>query len=258
MIGFALIFWLLVLAFVAGLVAFVGVLFLARWWTRGTDKLAWLQRLAGEVPWAAEHDRHMRVNGEGTGQNSHEVCYVNRQDIAESGLKCPRCQTEVARRADFTNVVRVFINGQENEVIKCRGSIPLPAGRDADCPVWLVASPNTEHGDELLVGDVDEKGVYTSNPNKPDPPEFYRFTRITMQQAMREQYGMDVDWDVPTSGAGGLSVKNAKRPIGVVEVDPTIAQMLTSAPGTVQEPPASATADTALLPTIKPPDVKEP
>jgi hypothetical protein len=241
------------LVFIAGLASVFAALGIARWWTRGTDKLAWLQRLAGEVPWAPEHDRHMWHNGDGKGQNSHEVCYVARQDIAESGLKCPRCQTEAARRADFSQVVRVFINGQENEVIKCRGSIPLPSGRDVDCPAWLAASPNTEHGDELLVGDVDEAGKYTPDPTAVDPPEFYRFTRITMQQAMREQYGSDVDWTVPPGGAGGLSVRRAARPLGVVPVDPTIQQVLTSPPGTVTEPPASSTAETALLPALPPP-----
>jgi hypothetical protein len=178
------------------------------------------------------------------------VYYVARQDIAESGLKCPRCQTEVARRADFSQVVRVFINGQENEVVKCRGSIPLPSGRDIDCPAWLAASPNTEHGDELLVGSVDDTGTYASDPTAVDPPEFYQFTRIPMQQAMREQYGMDVDWTVPPGGAGGLSVRRSARPLEVVPVDPTIQQVLTNPPGTV---PASATAETALLPAIPPP-----
>jgi hypothetical protein len=237
-----------VIAFVLGLSSLVAALFLARWWTRGTDKLAWLQRLAGEVPWAPLQHRYMRAHsGDQTKmgqQPTHELYMVPRQEIAECGLKCPKCLTEVAARGDFSAVVRAFVDGQENEVIKCRGSIPLPSGRDADCPAWLVASPNTEHGDEQIEG---------------DPPEFYRFSRITLQQAMREQYGMDVTFDLPPDGSGGLSVKAESRPSGVVPVDPTITTVLASPPGTVTEPPPSATAETALLPTItEPAKPKEP
>lgn len=234
---------LIILATIVGtLAALASGLLAVRWWTRGTDKLAWLQRLAGEVPWAAPQDRHMRAHSSTGLQPSHEIYMVPRQEIAEAGLKCPKCQTEVAARGNFSAVVRAFVDGQENEMIKCRGHIPLPSGRDVDCPAWLAASPNTEHGDEQIAG---------------NPPEFYRFSRITMQQAMREQYGMDVNFDLPPDGSGGLSVKPESRPAGVVPVDPTITKMLVSEPGTVKEPPpASATDETALLPVINPP--KEP
>jgi hypothetical protein len=204
--------WLwMILSFVGGIAAFLGVLWGARWWTRGTDKMAWLQRLAGEVPWAPLQDRHMRVHGNGPGANTHEVYMVPRQEIAECGLKCPKCQTEAVPRADFSKIVRVFIDGQENEVVKCPGIWETAEGRQVSCPAWLAASPNTEHGDDLIEG---------------DPLSFYQFTRITQQQALKEKYGMDVDFEVPPNGTGGLVVKAASRPSGVVPPDPAIEQML--------------------------------
>jgi|GEM_PF-4386405 hypothetical protein len=245
--------WLwMVLSFVGGIAAFLGALWAIRWWTRGTDQFAWLQRIAGEVPWAPPHDRHMRVHGEGAGGNSHEVYCVPRQEIAECGLKCPKCQAEVAPRADFSKIVRVFIDGQENEVIKCPGVVEMHDGRQAQCPAWLAASPNTEHGDDLIVG---------------DPLSFYQFSRISQQQALREKYGMDVAFELPPDGAGGLVVKAASRPAGVVPVDSAVEKML----GGVQIPfeqvlaqeharqraeaaagGVRATDETALLPTLPP------
>ena len=116
----------------------------------------------------------MRVHGNGPGANTHEVYMVPRQEIAECGLKCPKCQTEAVPRADFSKIVRVFIDGQENEVVKCPGIWETAEGRQVSCPAWLAASPNTEHGDDLIEG---------------DPLSFYQFTRITQQQALKEKYG---------------------------------------------------------------------
>lgn len=196
--------WLILLAFILGLAGALGILYLVKTWQTPT-KPRWMSVLAGEVPWVRAIDRYMRTNCNSGLQNSHEVAYVPRQEIAESGLGCPKCKTEAASRGDFSRVQRCFINGQENEVIKCQGVIAVDTGEGfVPCPVWLAASPNTEHGDELIEG---------------DPVEFYRFTRIALQQALKEKYGMDVSM---LPGDGGLMVDPKERPAGAVPNDDVI------------------------------------
>ncbi len=141
----------------------------------------WLLRMVGETPWAPGVARHMRAVPSGALQPTHQVYFVNRQDIAECGLSCPKCATDVAERGDFSRVVRSVIDGQVNECIKCVGLIDMNDGqKPIQCPAWLAASPNTEHGDDLIEG---------------DPPEFYVFTRIAQAQALREKYGMEISAD---------------------------------------------------------------
>lgn len=186
-----------------GLLCGIATPFLFLWLSRvlkSDSKPVWLAHLAGEVPWVPRIDRYMRVHAE-TGQDTHEVSYVPRQEIAECGLKCPKCDTEAATRGDFTAIRRAFLNGQENEVIKCTGFVFVGDSPVAvRCPMWLAASPNTEHGDELIEG---------------NPAEFYRFTRITAAQAVKEKYGVDID----IAPEGGLALSAATRPSGVVPQD---------------------------------------
>jgi hypothetical protein len=158
----------------------------------------WLLRALGEVPWAPGLARHMRAVPSAMGtQASHEVYFVPRQEIAECGLACPKCSQEVAERGDFSRIMRAHVDGQVGEVIKCQGLFDLGDGtKPVPCPAWLAASPNTEHGDDLIEG---------------DPPEFYLFSRITVAQALREQYGMEIASDI-----SGLHAAPDARPEGSV------------------------------------------
>lgn len=224
----------------------------------------WLLRALGEVPWAPGLARHMRAVGNEHLQPTHEVYFVNRQEIAECGVACPKCTTEVAERGDFSRVMRAMVDGQENEVVKCQGVIDLGDGsKPRPCPAWLAASPNTEHGDHLTEG---------------DPLEFYVFSRITAEQAMREKYGMDIK-----PGIDGLAVDPQARPEGSVPHDDVIigafvppspaaetlspvgvaipADTVTSPPPVLQSTatyidrskPNPADAETRQLPAIQPP-----
>ena len=113
------------------------------------------------------------------------VFFVSRHDIAECGLWCPRCKTMVCKKADYGLVRRAYVNGVENEVVKCTGKMVFDEG-ERECPLWLTASPDTEHGDHLREdGTVDVVGDR-------DPPEFYQFRRVTAAQALQEAHGMDV------------------------------------------------------------------
>ncbi len=157
---------------------------------------AWLQRALGETPWAPGLARHMRATGE-KGQPTHEVFYVPRQDIAECGVACPKCGNDVAERGDFSRIVRSMVDGQVNEVLKCTGLIdPGDGTKPVPCPAWLAASPNTEHGDDLIDG---------------DPPEFYLFSRISTAQMLREKYGLEIGAD-----DAGLIADPKARPEGSI------------------------------------------
>ncbi len=141
----------------------------------------WVARANGEVPWAPI--RYFNAVGEEHGHQ--DIIFVSRHDLAECGLVCPRCKAQVADRADFLNVRRTIINGTENEVIKCPGTIIIDQ-LEHPCGLWLAASPDTEHGDHLN----DDGTVNTDGSN--DTPEFFRFKRISVEQAMREKYGLDM------------------------------------------------------------------
>ena len=196
----------------------------------------WLLRALGEVPWAPGLARHMRAVGNEHVQPTHEVYFVARQEIAECGLACTKCGTEVAERGDFSRVVRAVVDGQENEVVKCQGLIDLGDGsKPRPCPAWLAASPNTEHGDNLIDG---------------DPPEFYVFNRITPEQALREKYGIDVK-----AGVEGLAVDPAARPEGSTpNEDVIIGAFVPPGPGAETASPIGVTipADAVIIPPLRP------
>ncbi len=143
-----------------------------------------LARLFGDggVPWA--NVRSTKTFGDEQGAN--DVVFVSRHDIAECGLTCPMCGTLAAERGDFSGVRRMIVNGQENEVVRCLGNRIVELEKEVPCRFWLVASPDTEHGDHLGAdGEVVTDGSQ-------DDPEFFRFKRITTDQALREKWGMDV------------------------------------------------------------------
>ncbi len=184
------------LTFIGGIALVVLALSLKNW--RRFYLPNWLLRALGETPWAPGLARHMRAVSNSSLQPTHEVYFVPRQEIAECGLKCTKCGGDVAERGDFSQVLRSMVDGQENEVIKCRNMVDFGDGRPpVQCLAWLAASPNTEHGDELIEG---------------DPPEFYRFNRITTAQALREKYGVDVSADAE----GGIMAGAGARPEGAV------------------------------------------
>lgn len=150
----------------------------------------WLCRLMGEVPWA--RIRNFKVLGDNS--DEHDLFFVSRHEIAECGLTCPRCKTLVADRGDFSKVERSMVNGEENEVIKCFGMIRTPDDDEGiPCPLWLVASPDTEHGDHL--DDAGEVDGFS-----PCPPSYFRFKRIGAAQALREKYDVDVSASVEQDG----------------------------------------------------------
>ena len=136
----------------------------------------------GGVPWAST--KSAKTFGDSQGAN--DIIFVSRHDIAECGITCPMCQTLVADRGDFSGVRRMLINGQENEVVRCTGTRIVELEKEVPCRFWLAASPDTEHGDHLGAdGQVVTDG-------SADEPDFYRFKRITADQALREKWGMDV------------------------------------------------------------------
>jgi hypothetical protein len=91
----------------------------------------------------------------------HNLYFVSRHDLAECGLRCPSCRAVPAERGDFAAVRRT----QHGEAVQC------------SCGAWLAASPDTEHGDDLL--------PY-------DHQLFHTFVRISKAQALRERYGEDM------------------------------------------------------------------
>ncbi len=173
-------------------------------WARfGKRLMLWLGRDPDAVPWARV--RSFTALGETHGHS--DLMFVSRHDIAECGLVCPNCQSIVAERGDFSGVRRALVNGVENEVVKCAGRVTVEGDRDEPCPSWLAASPNTEHGDHL---DADGK---VSEDGSLDTPDFYRFKRITPEQALREKYGFDM---TATPDGTGMQIQDAT----VVPVDP--------------------------------------
>lgn len=97
----------------------------------------------------------------------HNVTFVFRQAIAEGDLVCPKCGELAARRGDFSKVKQSRLG----EAVKC----------DC-CGEILVASANTEHGDDKLFGD----GL----------PDTFDFVRIDAETALKEQWGDDVEGSV--------------------------------------------------------------
>jgi len=95
----------------------------------------------------------------------HNIQFVSRHDIAECGLKCPRCEELSARRGDFRRVRRTRLG----EAVEC-----------PQCGQILIASPDTEHGDDLVEYDKDL---------------FHRFVRVSAKQALRDELGDDIAGD---------------------------------------------------------------
>ncbi len=183
---------MLFLVFIAGMAAALLTLFGSRF-LRIAYKPEWLARLHGDVPWANPRSLSTVAGGhEGIGNN----IFVSRHDIAESGLQCPLCRKEAVERGDFSKVYKAIVDGHENEVVQCPNRRTVEEGREVDCAAWLIASPTTEHGDHL-----DDEGNVCSD-GAMDRPEFFRFKRITAAQALREQWGMDVEPDP----AGGMRI----------------------------------------------------
>lgn len=121
-------------------------------------------------PWSA--DSH----------GEHRMEAVSRHAIAEMGLVCPRCLNEVCFRGDYTKVREGQVGKYKNEVILCDGTRALN-GQDVPCGGILMASPDTEHGDNLLWDNV---------PADQREALFFRFRRITEEQMLKEKYGFDI------------------------------------------------------------------
>lgn len=128
-----------------------------------------------------------------TGHGEHKIEAVSRHAIAETGLICPRCLTEICSRGDYTLVREGRIGAINNEVVLCQGQRMLN-GNKIVCGAILAASGDTEHGDNILWDAVPEKERFM----------FYRFRRISEEQALKEKYGFDVS----TTEAGQLSAKD--------------------------------------------------
>ncbi len=108
----------------------------------------------------------------------HKVEWVSRHAIAETGLTCPTCGNEICPIGDYTMVRHCRMG----DVIKCNGTVKLQ-DREAPCGKLLVASPDTEHGDDKLWDKV---------PKEEREPLFYRFVRISEGDAAKRKYGEDI------------------------------------------------------------------
>ena len=97
----------------------------------------------------------------GNTAGNHNTHFVSRHAIAETGLQCLGCNNEATNRGDFSPVVET----QYGEAVQC------------GCGAWNVASPDTEHGDNLL--------PYSRT-------RFHKFVRRTPAQVIKDMYGDDV------------------------------------------------------------------
>lgn len=163
------------------------------------------QREKGKVPWARV--RAVNLWGDSSGFSKHNVLPVSRHHIAESGLNCPVCGNCAAERGDFSRVQRMRINGVENEVVECAGLREVENNMTVACGTYLAASPDTEHGDHL-----DANGNIDTDGNN-DTPDFFRFKRITRQQATIEQYDADIFLTKPDTEDEALMISNTSEPL---------------------------------------------
>lgn len=125
----------------------------------------------------------------------HNVHFVSRHDIAELGLRCPACKKIAAKRGDYSLVREAILrDGTHNEVIICPNVYKNKDGFEVECSAYLLASPDTEHGDHL---DPDEcgKGEDDVPMREVTPGECYLFKRISKGEAAKEQFGDDVTVD---------------------------------------------------------------
>lgn len=112
-----------------------------------------------------------------TAGESHSA-FVSRHSIAEGGLTCPVCKNVAAEYGDFSSIC---VDQRGNEVVLC-----------GHCSTYLIASPDTEHGDHLL--------PY-------DPVRFHSFVRKPQKQVTKEKYGEDA---LPSQGGGAIKVNRVR------------------------------------------------
>jgi hypothetical protein len=187
----------------------------------------WLLSLTGDVPWATPRS----VKAYGDSHGIHNIWLVSRHDLAECGLTCPCCGALVAEQGDRSLVRRMLVNGRENEVLKCLNSIENEDGSKRVCGAILVASPDTEHGDDQIDG---------------DPDAFYRFVKTTADRVLRDRYGVDAT----SVDADGVVTVGKRPPAPGLPIDAATGKPVASWP-----PPTGRLADpnapTDLLPAIK-------
>lgn len=113
-----------------------------------------------------------------TAHGKHQIEFVSRHAIAETGLLCPVCRTELAALGDYT-MVR---HSRLGDVIKCNGK-RVVQDEEFPCGMYLVASPDTEHGDHL---------IYDKVPADERHALFHSFVRVSEGDAARRKYGEDI------------------------------------------------------------------
>lgn len=117
-----------------------------------------------------------------TEHGEHKMDAVSRHAIAETGLICPRCLNEICTQGDYTKVREGKIGKYRNEVVICDGTRHVN-DQKMQCGGILIASPDTEHGDDILWDKVQEKDREAL---------FFRFRRIREEQMIKDKYGLDV------------------------------------------------------------------
>lgn len=115
---------------------------------------------------------------ENENHGTHHFEYVSRHAIAESGLHCPMCHNEIAPLGDY----RLVRHCRLGDVIRCNGTRQVN-DEDIPCPAYLVASPDTEHGDHL---------IFDAWPEAKRIQKFYTFVRISDETAVHIKRGKDV------------------------------------------------------------------
>jgi hypothetical protein len=113
-----------------------------------------------------------------TTHGEHKVEFVSRHSIAETGLTCPVCGTDVAPLGSYIMVQRSRLG----EVVVCNGR-RIIQDTEVPCGMQLCASPDTEHGDHL---------IYDKVPLFERHNLFHSFVRISKGDAVRLKYGADV------------------------------------------------------------------
>jgi hypothetical protein len=96
------------------------------------------------------------------------------------------------------------IGNYRNEAILCDGTRTVN-GHDVPCGGILIASPDTEHGDNLLWDKVEKERRESL---------FFRFRRISEEQMLKEKYGFDVFGTSGYLSANASEAKEIKRDEG--------------------------------------------
>jgi len=102
----------------------------------------------------------------------------------------------VAARGDYSLVQRSNLG----EIICCPGKLEIN-GHEQACGFILVASPDTEHGDNL---------AWDATPKRKRFKQFYSFVRISYLQGLRDLWGGDIgvkDGTMTTSKTAPAAVK---------------------------------------------------